>query len=90
MTEFNSLDKLVVDTLIRHESVDIFDLHKEGNFGPIDIYKSIERLSASGIVQFSDGKVKRSKTFYEAVIRSRNQIFKRDFSWKTAKGRFRT
>jgi hypothetical protein len=89
VTEFNSLDKIIVDLLIEDETVTLSKIHKIRNFDPIDIFDSLSRLRDEGILTFGESSdVCRAANFNRVVVKLRGRIFNRKLDWKDARRRF--
>lgn len=91
MTEFNSLDKLILERLLHSDELTVVEVHRANKFNPLDISDSIDRLSGVGLLDIVDGKfLKRGKAFESLVVKLRFSIFKRLPTWKQVHGKKRT
>lgn len=88
--QFSSVDKKVVELLLRRKTIQAYLLHQELGFSASQIARSIENLASCGIVNYAEETMVVSLHDMSApvIFKLREQIYNRVASWHELPIRF--
>jgi len=81
---FNSVDKFIVEQLIKEEKIYLFSLHQSKGFSPVQLRDSVTRLKKEELIIFDRSSmcVSRAPNFEALVFRLRHKIYNRPKAWR--------
>lgn len=91
VTEYDAVDKAIVERLFADGEVNLYELHAERRFSPASLVRSVIKLQQSGIVAKVD---REGQTVYASdrsshlLYRLRFKVFKRRIDWKQVPERY--
>lgn len=83
--QFSSVDKMVIDLLLRRQSIEAYQLHQELGFSASQIARSIEKLTLVKIVRYSGDEtmiLSLHELSVPTIFKLRNHIYNRARSWR--------